>query len=443
MKYLFGDSTPFPLAENFLDTTCAASEVAVALLRADEVRREERRLMQAAEERALHELEHLEVFDRRVEETFSGAFDALRTDTGQAARDMVADLRAGVLRWREAKVKKALETAALAGILPALGKFFARHQLPNTEWSLAWKAPLNGKSGAIAQVHARAPFGLYATFDVAIPPTHAWAKPARVATMIPKLSIRMMKKPVLRKARIDAESLDAYFITEVIDLPGESSLTLRRSSRKPSAGLRILLPNEAGQATRVARIDEKGARVSEPETMSPEDSGTLRRLFAHVGGAMRSLVAHRAKIRMAYLAEVPVGDMEQPAELARLFVQSVAPYVREIARRSNGRSELALKRTLGDGRREELFVSYAQVLTGVDALEPAHRAFFNAFDLARYPVAQAPRSLEAHHENRAAPMGVLVPARLPPPRSPHRVRPPMPSDAEPTQERPIMHLASA
>jgi hypothetical protein len=381
MKYLFGDSTPFPMEENFLETACAASEAAVALLRADEVRVVERRMVAEAEERAKEELLHFDAFARRSVESYGHPHDELRAHMGRAARSMLGEMREEIAKWRELAFTAALETAALTRVLPTLGRFFEKHQLPGTQWSVAWGARLDGTGATIAQVYAQAPGGLDVSLDVAIPITDAWSKPQRVSVVEKNVSIHLVKKRVLRKARVEAESLDALFITEVIDLPGEWAMTLRKSQKKPSAGLRVVFTGEGGQEVTVSRIAEDGSRVSEPEAMRPDDAGVLRRLFARVGGALRGLVPHRSKIRAAYFRDVNVTELEQPAEIGRLIIESVAPYVREIARRSNGRDELALKRTLGDGRREELFVSYATVLAGIENLDAGHRALFEAYGL--------------------------------------------------------------
>jgi hypothetical protein len=417
MKYLFGDSTPFPMTENFLETACAASETAVALLRADELRVEERRLLGEIEQRSLHENAHFEAFARGVDETYAKPVDELRAQMGMSARTLVAAMREEITRWREGAVAKALETAALANVLPTIARFFERHQLPGTEWSLAWGARLDGKGTAVAQVHARAPGDLDVSLDVAIPVGHAWARPARVSTIEKGAAIHLVKKRVLRKARVEAESLDSLFVTEIIDLPGECTMTLRRSSKNPSPGLRIVLL-EGSHEVQVSRIAEDGTRVSEPEIMRGEDATVLRRLFARISVELRSLVAHRNKLRAAYFRDVAVHEFEQPAVIGKLIVDSVAPYIREIARRSNGKNELALKRTLGDGRREELFVSYPTVLAGVSDLAPQHRAFFDAYGLG-----DRPRLL------------------LPPPRAP-QPRAPLPSEEEMTVQRPIMRASA-
>ncbi len=502
MNYLFGDSTPFPMEENFLDTACAASEAAVALLRADEIRVEERRMVAEADERAQEELAHFDAFARRAVENYAQPTDELRAHMGRAARSMLGEMREEIAKWRAAAIATALETAALTHVMPTIGRFFEKHQLPGTEWSLAWGARLDGTGAAVAQVHGQAPGGLDVSLDVAIPPTHAWAKPQRVSVVQQGVAIHLVKKRVLRKPRVEREVLDALFITEVIDLPGEWTMTLRRSQKKPSAGLRIVISSEGAQEIHVSRIAEDGSRTSEPEVMHPEDAGVLRRLFARIGGTLRSLVPHRSRLRAAYFRDLSASELEQPAAVGELIIESIAPYVREIARRSNGRDELALKRTLGDGRREELFVSYATVLSGTEALDPEHRDLFDAFGLGgrkdapralpssrpapvlhgvlvnsgspnssltnggplpnqsihNPPVLNAP--LQAAAELSAArmaqrpistppppfpaanlPPAKLPPARLPPARMP-APRGPMPSDAFETQQRPIFRIAN-
>ena len=496
MKYLFGDSTPFPMEENFLDTACAASEAAVALLRADEIRVEERRLVAEADERAQEELAHFDAFARRAVESYAQPTDELRAHMGRAARSMLGEMREEISKWRAAAIATALETAALTQVMPTVGRFFEKHQLPGTEWSLAWGSRLDGTGSAVAQVHGQAPGGLDVSLDVAIPPSHPWAKPQRVSVVEQGVAIHLIKKRVLRKPRVEVESLDALFITEVIDLPGEWTMTLRRSQKKQSPGLRIVISSEGAQEIHVSRIAEDGSRVSEPEIMGPEDTGVLRRLFARVGATLRSLVPHRSRLRAAYFRDLSASELEQPAAIGELMIQSIAPYVREIGRRSNGRDELALKRTLGDGRREELFVSYATVLSGTETLDPEHRELFDAFGLGvregattrvmlpasvrpappmltagtpnsglmspgmpnqlnlNPPVLNAPLQAAAQFSAArmpsqgppSSPPAQLPPAKLPPARMPPRMpapRAPMNSDAFETQERPIVRIANA
>ncbi len=410
MKYLFGDSTPFPISENFLETACAATQTAVLLFRADETRVEERRLIGEIDARADEELAHFEGVAGLLQNAYAGPQDPLREQMGVSARTMAVGLHDEILAWQTAATAKALETAALAQVLPAIGAFFEQNQLPGTDWKLAWGTELDGTGKAFAQVHGRAPGDLHVSYDVAIPLEHRFAKPVRISTLERGVGIHVLKKRVLRQPRVELESLDSLFVTELIDLPGESAMTLRRSSKNPSAGLRIVLLDTSVEV-HVARIGADGARTSDPETLSGDDAATLRRLFASIATELRALVLHRKRVRAAYFRGVPVHEIEQPSAIAALVIDAVAPYVREIARRSGGKNELSLKRTLGDGRREELYVSYRAVLEGVDSLGAPQRALFDALGLR----APAPRA-------------------LPPPMRPV-MRLPLPSDAELTMQR--------
>jgi hypothetical protein len=155
-NYLYGDSTAFPLAENFLETSRAACATSVALLRADEVAEEERRLVADAEQRTMVELIHLGKFARRVEDIYAHAADPLRAHVGSTARNMVGEMHREVLRWRDATVQKAMETAALSQVAPAIGRFFEKHQIPGTTWSVSWRAHDGGQRTS-ATVLAKVP----------------------------------------------------------------------------------------------------------------------------------------------------------------------------------------------------------------------------------------------------------------------------------------------
>jgi hypothetical protein len=86
-------------------------------------------------------------------------------------------------------------------------------------------------------------------------------------------------------------------------------------------------------------------------------------------------------VTAATLRSVPVHEIVHPEVIAEVIIDSVAPLVREMARRSSTEGELGLKRYLGDGRREELFMRYEELLAGTDALLPRHRLMFEAYGL--------------------------------------------------------------
>ena len=64
----------------------------------------------------------------------------------------------------------------------------------------------------------------------------------------------------------------------------------------------------------------------------------------------------------------PLREIEEPAAIATKLINVLAPMVQEIARRSGAPGELVLRRDLGEGRREEIYITKAELQReGADA----------------------------------------------------------------------------
>lgn len=381
-NYLYGDSTAFPLQENFLETAKAACATSVALFQADETAEEERRLVSEAEQRTMVELIHLGKFARRVEDIYANAADGLRAHVGSSARNMVGEMHREVLRWRDSTVAKALETAAQAQVAPAIGRFFEKNQLPGTTWSVSWRAHDGGAGRTSATVLAKVPGGLEVLFGAAVPKESIWAKPVRVRNLERGIVVHIMKKRVFRKATALPHELDDLFLAEVH--PGEERvvLVLRKSAKRASKGFRIAVPFDAVTPAEIVRLGEHGEPAGPIERPSPNDVAGLRRLVAAIDGSLREIVPCRSELRTAVYRGTPVEQVERPEVLARLLLSAIAPLVQEIARRSIARGELCLKRTIGnDGRREEIFIAYNALTANTETLRPEHQVLFDMLGL--------------------------------------------------------------
>jgi len=387
MKYLFGDSSPFPLAENFLLTARAATEACVALLRADELAAEGRRAIRESEVRATQELARLEALGRRIDEVFvahpptttvMGPGDAASTRIGELARAQLDQARTEVLRWKDSAVAASTKAAPLGQVLPAIGAFLSKHQLPETAWSLRWGA---ADPVAKAEAYARTPCGLEAMLDVEVPREHLWAHPVRVSMLEPQAVIHLVRKRWLGKARVEPVRLDRMHVTAVTHMPEHAAFRFSESSRGPSPGVEVVLRTTASAHATARRIDVDGAALGPAETLGPEDTQVVHRLWARVEATICDLVCYRKKVTAATLRSVQIEEIVHPEVIAEVIVESIAPLVREMARRSSTEGELGLKRYLGDARREELFMTYDALLAGTDALLPRHRLMFEGYGL--------------------------------------------------------------
>ena len=98
-------------------------------------------------------------------------------------------------------------------------------------------------------------------------------------------------------------------------------------------------------------------------------------------------------------------ELSQPQEILLRLIAVVGPLVQEIARRSGAPGELVLRRDLGGGRREEIYITKAELHEKVMRLPSECRAIFDPFELSegprspRAPAPSEPIYLEAEPTN--------------------------------------------
>jgi hypothetical protein len=76
-----------------------------------------------------------------------------------------------------------------------------------------------------------------------------------------------------------------------------------------------------------------------------------------------------------------LNDSVWPAAVAERLIGQLAPVVSEIAARSGAPGELVLRRDVGGGRREEVYVTKAELCEKVMVLPPSRRAAFERLGL--------------------------------------------------------------
>lgn len=390
MRYLYADSTPFPLSQNFLATLCAGTDACVAILKADEQVDESNRTSREAEQRAVRELAQLSGVAHRIEAALGSDVpeSARAANPGEATLTRIRELavatleqaRADVLKARDGRIAAAMASSPRAQVLPALSTFLSTHELPDTAWGVRWTGGL-GPSATRAELYARTPFGLESQFDVAIPATHVWARPASVALLGVEASISLTVKPWARKPRPVELALGPMYVTNVVLTPERASVRLSKSKSSPSEGIELVFGGEGSSLVTATRVDKAGYPLGEGQRLGTADAAVAHRLWNRVTSTLGTLVTHRTRAVSCKLGGVPVAEIPRPEVVASTLIRALAPYVREIAKRTAVTGELALKRELGDGCREELFINYDTVLDRMTPLVPAHRALFDLFGL--------------------------------------------------------------
>ncbi len=419
MMYRFGDATPFPLDENFIDTICAATDTCVALFEANVIAADRRARSRDIADAAATELKRLEVLARAVSAAVSPMVaEGKATKTSevtagrivQAARNTVKQARAGLVKRRDAAIRKLYDTALGANIRQAVASFLLEHQLPDTKWTVRW-AWDRERARANTTVKSTARCGVRADYTAEVPEHHELAQPIRVGELEPNLVIQLEKETgwLRRHPRLRAEPLHRMYITEIELAPERESIVLRKSIKKPSPGFLIEIRDGSERRPTVTRIDAEGRTPPLPLTLSGDSAKALVLLWDNIEERILELRDYRTEVQTARFGELPVEDLESPGELADVILDTLAPLIREMRVRSRVPGELVLKRDTGDGRREELFVPRERLESKFSGLPDRDRRHFEAVGLS----AQATREFIGCHLPLEAPRTPMPRLRSP------------------------------
>lgn len=389
MAYLYGDATPFPLDENFVETLSMATDACVALFleeTAEHERRTKLRKAQKDADRALASLDALEeavehaVDPVRLGDRATSTSDETADRIAQAAQQTLSAARAEAVRKADALIAS-LKIDLPEKIREAVADFFIRRQLPHTRWTFRWKVE-PGSQAVEAQVGAVTPSQIQLKFEAQVPPGSSWAGALRVADFAPQLAVVMQREEGVfrRKSRMRKEPLYRHFITDIDYAPGRQTMILRLATKKPGPGLETLVDSDRSLVA-VRPVDEYSEPLGETLQMTGESAEGLTDLAGRIAGMSDELIRCRRKLVSVRLEEDPVAELDEPGLLAERILHSIAPIVREMRVRSRVPGELALKRDMGDGRREELFVPRVEIHRKFAGLPDHQRRAFEAMGL--------------------------------------------------------------
>jgi hypothetical protein len=357
--YRYGDGTPFPLDENFIETITVAVEACtqafMPLTQLDH-RREQARVARADAERELAKLGELEktintaITPYLQADKKSPQAQGVAQKTLQTAKAAMQQARAQI----EGRVQ-ALDAQAGAGtagdaVLHALRPYFDHHQLPNAKWIMSWDA-----RGAEPAADAVATAGrLQASFRLQV---DHFRNPIRVDQLADGVVVHMMKKGLLGKAKPAPVDLGKYVMVAYERAREQNVITLREKLDKASQGLRFLVgDNGATWQT----IGVNGDAETEANPLDSEDLAGVKRLGDAAHNALKDLMLHRTLVDVSLQGQ-PMTSLPEPRVVPMEVLAQLTPLARTIRERSRVHGELVLKRDIGGGRREELFVPRAQL----------------------------------------------------------------------------------
>jgi hypothetical protein len=379
--YRYGDGTPFPLDENFIETLTTAVETctnAFLPLAELDTRRDRARDTRKGGDRETAKLADLERDTLAALASYLGDKKPPTSITAQLADKLGATVKATIADSKKQIEARIAQTEAQAaprtaadGVVKALGPFFEVHTLPKTAWIMSWDA-----RGTEVAADAVATAGrLAASFSLAV---DSYRSPIRVDTLAEAVVVHMMRKGMFGKAKPAPIDLGKYVLVAYERTANERVLTLKENANKASPGLRFAVVENG--ATWVS-ISATGDAEGEANPLDVDDLDAVRRLADGATNALKDLIDKRRLVDLS-LGGVPIADLVEPRTAPFELLAQLTPLARSIRERSRMSGELVLKRDIGDNRREELFVPRATLAQQFLALPEEYRKPFEDMGIA-------------------------------------------------------------
>lgn len=394
MGHLYGDSTMFPFAPDFIEIVRHAVDAGVQLLAAQHAIGKARKRTDSVEQQR----ESIKAQLASLGDAVSAALEPFVAGRSERAARVCKQIRErskeliaaeeqsldGAVSEKMSSSVAAIE-AARAASFKAIETFVLRHDLPETDVGLHLVAEEGRCRG---QALVTTPFGVEAVFDLAIPAAHDWGQPRRVVELSAGTEVHVPMESGIFTKKIEPKpvKLDRLFITEVAISNARTLITMRKGPRS-GVGYQIEVQDEEVPRAVLSHVTEEGGIGPEaPLELGEEDSVHVLRLWNRVLDTSRDLPQRRQAMTEATFEGTSIAELEEPRRVCERLIEVMAPVVQQLGRRSGAPGELVLRRDVGEGRREEVFITKAELFEKVQALPEELQLVFAPFELADAPV---------------------------------------------------------
>ena len=407
MSYLYGDSTPSKLEVNFIEFLRDAVECCVQVLLADQRIAEGAAHTRALEAATAAEIARLQKMGALVPKALEGtSVGDPASPTARCVAAIVgsaADLVRSAAEAESANLQAAItrrdaEAAVERGVFAkAIETLLLKHDLP--EMTSDTNIALVGGTRYACRLHISTAFGLDAALELEVPAGHLLERVVRVDRLAERLEVQVpeMAGWLHKEIKLRTQHLEKHHLTAFSSGRAGSTLQLRLAPDGTGAGYDVTFADEG--PVRLVRVDEQQKR-EESFDLQEGDVPKLSALRDKVGAAVSELARHRTKIVAAKLDGESLQSHSKPTLLVERLIAVLLPETQEIAARSQSRSELVLRRSLGGDRREEIFLSRQDLKSKLEPLNDRNRALFDSLLLeggapasrSEPPPAPAPRA---------------------------------------------------
>jgi len=390
MRYLYGDSVPFPPQYDFLAALEAFCTHAARVVRLDA---ESKALRKTSEESAIARLKDVDELDAFHREALGALKDGAR-DTTQAlvqeyvrqlselAQRMADDARRNALTVsdREAQSTRAECDRRKTEARDAIEKLLIAVRVPVVETHVVMTM-VDGRNDFSATISHEG--GLLAAFALGADEVDEWKAPRHVRDLAQNVSLPVGVKRSLFKRTVAPETivLDEYVLSGFDLRDDRAELRMRKRPEQADSLVFTLKRTEDRLSAEVHHPDDAEAESGLPAVLDQSAATEVERLWQLVRTACAPVLARKKRLVRLTLAGDDVFEADLSTSVVALVIGVIAPIVAEVARRSPNQHELSLKVENDTGRREEIYLRKAQLISALASVTPKARRVFDPLGL--------------------------------------------------------------
>ncbi len=390
MKYLYGDSAPFPYTFDFLATLerfLTSATMTVQLESESRSLEVTTAAMAASRVRTLEELQSFhDAVIRAIQDSGSKRAGGLTNDYVHQLVDH-ANMRLEEARQsvtaandrEQASVRIDVDRRR-GEIRQAIESFMTSARLPTSDLSVSVQLA-EGQYRATAILSH--PGSIVSDFQLAPGRIPGWLTPRRVGDITPNMSLTVgLKRGLFRRgSQLEQIVVDDYVVSGFMLSEHTADIRLRKKATDPrDAVIFRLQRRDMDLLAEVMHPGEEGADTMNP--VDPNDRLQLTRLWDALALAGMDLVEHRDRLLTLRVEGEEVFENDLAIVFIERIVSLLAPTVGEVAKRSPNAQELSLKRETDAGRREELYVKKSELVSKIALLGDKERSIFGPLGLA-------------------------------------------------------------
>ena len=403
MRFLYADSTPFPLMHDFIAALDSFIVHGARVVQLDAEIRTLRAQAEDARNARRKADEELEAFHRVTTKALETVPDGAGTATVEYARKL-SELALEVV----AETKKSLATAEdhdvqterrevgrrRAEIHAELQSFLTVLQLPVLEARVSLQLAEGRNELSAVFTHPEEIVAAFLLDAAKLPP---WRQPRKVGDFATNVELPVgikrgwFSKAVHQENAVIDESFIGSFKLETHRL----EIQLRRKPTEKDT-LELALLREGDEVTaEVHHLDDaeaEGQRIP----LDPAAVANLQRLWDGLREGLATVLTERKALQSIEFRGADVVDLDHGTDFVRQVVAQLAPVVTEIARRTPNAEELSLKLEKEGGRREEIYVRKADLADKLRALAPDLQRVFSPLGILQGVTDESSPQVEYH-----------------------------------------------